>query len=239
MSLLTIPNSKSSSSRASSSRESSGDLGDFAPLWSYLGNDNQYIDNSLGDFGRLWRFLQGEKEKWCNSGSTSIEDIDGFLTSSGQPCEVKQPPVLPHSSSSEYSSEEEILIAKHKANKAIKVVQPSKKKVEGVVVVTVNKGNEKVTNKKNKKGKKPFEYKSNKDGLKTIINDGNKRVHFDNVNSSNNQKQPEPALLQKANDRFNSKMTVKFSVPIPIKISDDPIHVFVDNSNILVGYLAY
>ncbi|KAF0513125.1 cell wall glucanase protein [Gigaspora margarita] len=244
MSLLTIPNSQSSSSRASSSREASSDLGDFSPLWSYLENDN--INNSLGDFGRLWGFLQGEKEKWRNSGSASIEDIDGFLTSSGQPCEVKQPPVLPHSSSSEYSSEEEILIAKHKANKtnkAIKVVQPSKKKIEGVVVVTVNKGNEKVTNKKSRKGKKSSEHKLNKDVVKTIINEGNKKVHFDNdVNSSNNQKQSLPALLvnnQKPYDRFNSKMTFKFSVPIPIKISDDPIHVFIDNSNILVGFLAY
>ncbi|CAG8609219.1 6604_t:CDS:2, partial [Cetraspora pellucida] len=240
MSLLKIPNSRSSPSRASSSKESSGDLGDFSPLWSYLQNDNQDI-NSLGDFGKLWRFLQGEREKWCNSGSASIEDIDGFLTSSGQPsCEGKQPPVLPHSSSSEYSSEEEILIAKHKA---IKVVQPSKKKVEGVVVVTVNKGNEKVTNKKSKKGKKQSEHKSNKDNVKTIINDGNKKVHFENnVNSLNNQKQQEPAFLvnnQKMNDRINSKMAFKFSVPIPIKISDDPIHVFIDNSNILFGFLAY
>lgn len=38
---------------------------------------------------------------------------------------------------------------------------------------------------------------------------------------------------------YNTTKTFRFSVPIPITISDDPIHVFIDNSNILVGFLAY
>jgi hypothetical protein len=37
----------------------------------------------------------------------------------------------------------------------------------------------------------------------------------------------------------DSTKTFHFRVPIPLKISDDPIHVFIDNSNILVGFLAY
>ncbi|CAG8582316.1 4097_t:CDS:10 [Diversispora eburnea] len=46
----------------------------------------------------------------------------------------------------------------------------------------------------------------------------------------------EPATLE---ERINAKTTFKFRVPIPIKISEDPIHIFVDNSNILAGFMAY
>jgi hypothetical protein len=38
---------------------------------------------------------------------------------------------------------------------------------------------------------------------------------------------------------YNTTKTFRFRVPIPLKISHDPIHVFIDNSNILVGFLAY
>ncbi|RHZ84680.1 hypothetical protein Glove_78g45 [Diversispora epigaea] len=271
-----IPISQVTSSRASSSKESSSSLGDFTPLWTYLENGTQDLSN-LGDFGDLWRFLQGEKEKWCNAGTTPLMDFGSILASSNNVQSSssssssttvrnftsssssstttttefnnsKQPPLLPHSSSSEYSSEED-------ADRKAIIFRPEKQ-VEGYVVVTVDKDTEKVVattkknnNKKNKKNAKlnqqQQESKRNKttDGNNNNNNnktDQNKTRNDDQNKNNNNNQEPkglkEPATLE---ERINAKTTFKFRVPIPIKISEDPIHVFVDNSNILAGFLAY
>lgn len=128
---------QSSSSRAASSKSS----------LSYLKEETTQENLSLGDFGGLWLFLQGEKAKWCNSNIPAPLDIESILNVQSIESETKQPPQLPHSSSSEYSSEEEIVVAESKVHKAVQ--QSSKKKVEGIVTVSKGKGS---PNKK--KGKK-------------------------------------------------------------------------------------
>lgn len=139
---------QSSSSRAASSKSS----------LSYLKEETTEENLSLGDFGAgLWLFLQGEKAKWCNSNIPVIPsplDIESILTNvQSIESETKQPPQLPHSSSSEYSSEEEIVVTEPKVHKAVQ--QSSKKKVEGIVTVSKGKGS---PNKK--KGKKTNESKA-------------------------------------------------------------------------------
>jgi len=220
--------SQSSPSRAASSKSS-------APSLSYLTEETTKETQSLGDFGGLWLFLQGEKAKWCSSNM----DIESILTSNVQSieCKTKQPPQLPHSSSSEYSSEEEIVVTEQKMHKAVQ--QSSKKVVEGIVTVSKEKG---IPNKK--KGKKAASASESKaDVAAGTLIDGVKRVHFNestqvNLPSRyNNDKEPD--LVANNPKMFNATKTFRFRVPIPLKISDDPIHVFVDNSNILVGFLAY
>ncbi|CAB4374903.1 hypothetical protein RhiirA1_413604 [Rhizophagus irregularis] len=192
---------QSSSSRAASSKSS----------LSYLKEETTQENLSLGDFGGLWLFLQGEKAKWCNSNIPAPLDIESILNVQSIESETKQPPQLPHSSSSEYSSEEEIVVAESKVHKAVQ--QSSKKKVEGIVTVSKGKGS---PNKK--KGKKTATTNESKADVAvgTLI-DGVKKVHFNE----------------------SIQVNSRSSVPIPITISDDPIHVFIDNSNILVGFLAY
>jgi hypothetical protein len=130
---------QSSSSRAASSKSS----------LSYLKEETTKENLGLGDFGGLWVFLQGEKAKWSNIPNIpSPLDIESILTNvQSIENETKQPPQLPHSSSSEYSSEEEIVVTEPKVHKAVQ--QSSKKKVEGIVAVSKGKGS---PNKK--KGKK-------------------------------------------------------------------------------------
>ncbi|CAI2180350.1 9393_t:CDS:2 [Funneliformis geosporum] len=226
------PKTQSSSSRAATSKSSSNNL----PLWSYLENQTTQENQNLGDFGGLWMFLQGEKAKWCDSNITSTPIVDIGQSIEG---EVKQPPRLPHSSSSEYSSEEEIVVTEQKV---LKSVQPQpKKKVEGIVTVS----KEKVTSKK-KRGKKTAIAKVSKANVAVETHvDNVKKVHFNEstrVNlSSRHNKEKESALVVKNPETYdaNESTKIRFRVPIPIKISDDPIHVFIDNSNILVGFLAY
>ncbi|CAG8489749.1 15550_t:CDS:2 [Funneliformis mosseae] len=222
------PKTQSSSSRAATSKSSSNNL----PLWSYLENQTTQNDQNLGDFGGLWLFLQGEKAKWCDPNITSTPIVDIGQSIEG---EVKQPPRLPHSSSSEYSSEEEIVVTEQKVHKSVQ--QPPKKKVEGIVTVSKEKG----TSKK-KKGKKTTNANESKTdvAVKTHV-DNVKKVHFNEstrVNlSSRYNKEKDSALVVNNSEKYDAK--IRFRVPIPIKISDDPIHVFIDNSNILVGFLAY
>ncbi|CAG8445971.1 14454_t:CDS:2 [Acaulospora morrowiae] len=242
MAHTTFPVSQATSSRALSSGESSNGLGDFVSIWAHSENDSQDM-SSLGDFGELWRFLRGEKEKWCSTSSTNLVDMESILSPSGQPTECKQPPLLPHSSSSEYSSEEEILVADLKA---------VKKKVEGYVVVTVDKSNKKMATKKSKKSKKGVntqELQSKGAGnIKKVDNTvAIKKVNINDVHLpiilSNNNKPQEKASVKDSNETIdksnNTKPAPGFRIPIPISISEDPIHVFIDNSNILVGFLAH
>src|SRR4051812_39671473 len=126
--------SKKSKSQSSSSRA--------APSKSSLSFETTKENQNLGDFGGLWLFLKCEKEKWHSPNISS--DIESILTNQSIESETKQPPLLPHSSSSEYSSEEETEPKVHKA-----VQQSSTKKVEGIVTVSKGKGS---SNKK--KGKK-------------------------------------------------------------------------------------
>ncbi|RGB40201.1 hypothetical protein C1646_664011 [Rhizophagus diaphanus] len=218
---------QSSSSRAASSKSS----------LSYLKEETTQENLSLGDFGGLWLFLQGEKAKWCNSNIPAPLDIESILNVQSIESETKQPPQLPHSSSSEYSSEEEIVVAESKVHKAVQ--QSSKKKVEGIVTVSKGKGS---PNKK--KGKKPATTNESKADVAvgTLI-DGVKKVHFNEsiqVNSRSRYNNVKESDLVLNNPKiYNTTKTFRFSVPIPITISDDPIHVFIDNSNILVGFLAY
>src|SRR6266496_4614732 len=135
--------SQSSPSRAASSKSS-------APLLSILKEETTEENQSLGDFGGLWRFFQGEKAKWRSSNiSSPLANIESILTTNVQSIEseTKQPPQLPHSSSSEYSSEEEIVFTEQKVHKPVQ--QSSKKKVEGIVTVSKEKGSQ-----NKKKGKK-------------------------------------------------------------------------------------
>ncbi|GBC01300.1 hypothetical protein RclHR1_04130016 [Rhizophagus clarus] len=201
--------SKKSKSQSSSSRAASSK----SPL-SYLKEETTEEIQNLGDFSALWMFLNGEKEKWSNMPSipdiSSSMDIESILTNvQSIESETKQPPQLPHSSSSEYSSEEEIVVTEPKVHKA---VQQSSKKVEGIVTVSKAKG---APNKK--KGKKPSTNESKADVAVGKLIDGVKKVHFNETTQGNPRSR----------------------VPIPITISNDPIHVFIDNSNILVGFLAY
>ncbi|CAG8460355.1 11688_t:CDS:2 [Acaulospora colombiana] len=242
MAHATIPISQATTSRALSSREPSSGLNNFASLWAHTKNESQDTSN-LGDFGELWRFLSGEKEKWCNAGSTNLADMESILTSNSQPAGCKQPPLLPHSSSSEYSSEEEALVADLKA---------VKKKVEGYVVLTVDKGNKKAATKKGKKNKKAANAQEAKpkgtENVKTNASGAAiKKVNFNDlyysiIPSSNHKPTQESTFLKEVQeevDKPNGKSNPKFKIPIPIGISEDPIHVFIDNSNILAGFVAY
>ncbi|CAG8488937.1 9175_t:CDS:2 [Ambispora gerdemannii] len=223
----------------------------------------------LGDFGSpIWQYLEIQKEKWKSSSfnsnsktasktttaTTNLVDFSDVLNS-GSPIIngnisnnksnknlIKQPPLLPHSSSSEYSSEEELLLAGHHHllhNTPKVVVQQAKKKKVTFLVLqpnNTNKSNDKKTSKKKSKlivAKKEIKVKVSS-SINERSNHDSKKPHFEDqltkeIIPNNNQVLGREKLAP----------PIKQRIPIPISISSDPIHVFVDNSNILVGFLAY
>ncbi|CAG8541997.1 2812_t:CDS:2 [Paraglomus occultum] len=152
---------------------------------------------NLGDFGTLLRYLESEKQKWLAIDPSA--DISSLF-----PTSSSNPPQLPHSSSSEYSSEEEMI------ERTIKAVQ---KRVRVLLHPSddISSGNEK---------------------------EKREVVHFtpscsQAVISSQKQKQkPKPPLPTPSSGNSTQ-------IPIPIQLSTDPIHVFIDNSNILMGFYSY
>ncbi|CAJ0877594.1 8155_t:CDS:2 [Entrophospora sp. SA101] len=193
-----------------SSQQSSRNLGNFTPLWrNYLSDENKEESQeiktlNLGDFGSLWSYLSIEKEKWSSPSLPSKKkfaqdyskiEVDvktnQLLTNHDA---LQQPlPLLNNSSSSEYSTEEEI---------------------------TKNKNNE---------------FGEHKIILLPQIN--HRPQQQQSIKSSNNEKAKininELLLLEKEKVK-----TYPLKIPIPTQISNEQIHVFIDNSNILVGFLA-
>ncbi|CAG8567487.1 12120_t:CDS:2 [Ambispora leptoticha] len=227
------------------------DLGDFgSPIWQYLEiQKEKWKNSSCNSNSKTTNKTQSKTA--TTSTTTTLVDLSDVLNS-GSPIIngntsnnksnknlIKQPPLLPHSSSSEYSSEEELLLAGHHhlLHNTPKVVmqQAKKKKVTFLVLQpNTNKSNDKKTlKKKSSKAKvrisSSIKEKSNHDAKDIHFEDQLTKEIIPNNNGGNNN------VL----GREKLATPIKQRIPIPISISTDPIHVFVDNSNILVGFLAY
>ncbi|CAJ0642572.1 4589_t:CDS:2 [Entrophospora sp. SA101] len=76
---------------------------------------------------------------------------------------------------------------------------------------------------------------------KIVNNDVVKKVHFNKIvlvdDSSNHEILKEPSLKINVDQNIDKKTKKSRSkIPMPTEISDKPIHVFVDNSNIYIGF---
>ncbi|KAG9301748.1 hypothetical protein G9A89_003294 [Geosiphon pyriformis] len=195
----------------------------------------------LGDFESLWRYLEMEKEKWRDSNSSSLLQLSNVLNSASHSKKVAKPskkkrvhllvlpPVGPGDKKNQKKKNSKIII--------------TKKEVEAKISSHVSK-----TTKSDGK-KVHFEENPTND---TVLNKADKKPSADSVLVKLNQNPSQDIILNKIDHHVNEvKPTTskakkqgfwkpsKLRIPIPIAISPDPIHVFVDNSNILAGFLAY
>ena len=139
---------------------------------------------NLGDFGTLLHYLESEKQKWLAIDPSA--DISSLF-----PTASSHPPQLPHSSSSEYSSEEEMIERTMKAvQKRVRVLlHPSddissgneKEKREGA------NGKRKRKKKKKKGGKK--DEKAIENSTRNSTGNGNQQDKQKNRNKKDKEKE--------------------------------------------------
>lgn len=179
----------------------------------------------------------------------SLESIVAFIKEASQPSQLPPHPSERSQYDSEYVSEydseynseydseygseyDSEYYSEYDSECERKAQQSPKKKVESIVTVDKEEG----TSRKNDKKVEPKTDLA----VETLI-EGVKKVHSDESTSSKSSKGKEPAFVANnlTHDTGSMIETFRSKDLDSLKSLDDSIHVFVDNSNILAGFMAY
>nr|CAG8645815.1 8521_t:CDS:2 [Entrophospora candida] len=234
-----------------------GDLGDFGNLWSYLSTEKEKWSPTSNSFPSM-KIVDADGNNHSQQSTNDLLKPPSLLynsySSEEESSNFDEHKLIPAVKQQRQQSSTKILkkkvvnninsgsdgnnkkntsninlkdlLANTKAKKAMKRQRQKQKRLE--------QQEQKQKLQQNQPQKQPQKQK-------IVNNDVVKKVHFNKIvlvdDSSNHEILKEPSLKINVDQNIDKKTKKSRSkIPMPTEISDNPIHVFVDHSNIYIGF---